>query len=96
MGWGSARVLRDRNARFYLGGVIVSGFGDSAMSLAAGIWVKTLTGSDSLAAFVGFCIWLPTFAGPARRSSAPRRSSRRRSKPWPAKSRAVATAGRPA
>lgn len=59
------KVLRDRNAGLYLGGVLVSGFGDSAMSLAAGIWVKTLTGSNSLAAFVGFCIWLPSFAGPA-------------------------------
>jgi MFS family permease len=35
------------------------------MSLAAGIWVKSLTGSNSLAALVGFCFWLPTFAGPA-------------------------------
>lgn len=65
MGWGTLKVLRDRNAGLYLGGVIVSGFGDSAMSLAAGIWVKTLTGSNSLAALVGFCLWLPTFAGPA-------------------------------
>jgi MFS family permease len=65
MGWGTARVLRDRNAGLYLGGVIVSGFGDSAMSLAAGIWVRTLTGSNALAALVGFCMWLPAFAGPA-------------------------------
>ncbi|MGW1160288.1 MFS transporter [Streptomyces sp. NPDC002519] len=65
MGGNMLKVLRDRNAGLYLGGVLVSGFGDSAMSLAAGIWVKTLTGSNSLAAFVGFCIWLPSFAGPA-------------------------------
>ncbi|MGW1537505.1 MFS transporter [Streptomyces aureus] len=65
MGWNTLRVVRDRNAGLYLGGVVVSGFGDSAMSLAAGIWVKTLTGSNSLAALVSFCIWLPTFAGPA-------------------------------
>ncbi|MEU9137725.1 MFS transporter [Streptomyces sp. NPDC048404] len=64
MGWNTLKVFRDRNARLYLGGVIVSGFGDSAMALAAGIWVKTLTGSSSLAALVGFCMWLPTFAGP--------------------------------
>ncbi|WP_330328380.1 MFS transporter [Streptomyces sp. NBC_00536] len=64
MSWNALKVLRDRNAGLYLGGVIVSGFGDTAMLLAAGIWVKTLTGSDSLAALVGFCIWLPTFAGP--------------------------------
>ncbi|MDF3301414.1 MFS transporter [Streptomyces tropicalis] len=65
MSWGAARVLRDRNAGLYLGGVVVSGFGDSAMSLAAGIWVKTLTGSSGLAALVGFCFWLPVLAGPA-------------------------------
>ena len=65
MGWSTLTVLRDRNAGLYLGGVLVSGFGDSAMSLAAGIWVRTLTGSNSLAALVGFCVWLPTFAGPA-------------------------------
>ncbi|GAA2260389.1 MULTISPECIES: MFS transporter [Kitasatospora] len=64
MSWRTLKVLRDRNAGIYLGGVIVSGLGDSAMSLAAGIWVKTLTGSSSLAALVGFCLWLPTFAGP--------------------------------
>ncbi|MFI5777321.1 MFS transporter [Nocardia sp. NPDC051570] len=65
MGWNTIRVLRDRNAGLYLSGVIVSGFGNSAMSLAAGIWIKTLTGSNGLAALVGFCLWLPTFAGPA-------------------------------
>ncbi|MGW1159790.1 MFS transporter [Streptomyces sp. NPDC002513] len=59
------KAVRDRNARLYLGGVIVSGFGDAAMLLAAGIWVKTLTGSNSLAALVAFCMWLPTLAGPA-------------------------------
>ncbi|GAA3005451.1 MFS transporter [Kitasatospora albolonga] len=57
-------VLRDREAALYLGGVVVSGFGDTAMALAAGVWVKTLTGSDALAAFVGFGLWLPTLFGP--------------------------------
>ncbi|MGK5637321.1 MFS transporter [Streptomyces sp. URMC 126] len=57
-------VLRERNARLYLAGVIVSGFGDAAMLLAAGVWVKELTGSDSLAALVGFCAWAPALAGP--------------------------------
>ncbi|MFE2538305.1 MFS transporter [Streptomyces sp. NPDC059371] len=64
MSWNTLKVFRDRNAGLYLGGVIVSGFGSSAMSLAAGIWVKTLTGSSSLAALVSFCVWAPTFAGP--------------------------------
>ncbi|MFE2296837.1 MFS transporter [Streptomyces sp. NPDC059445] len=64
MAWNTLKVFRDRNAGLYLGGVVVSGFGSSAMSLAAGIWVKTLTGSSSLAALVSFCVWAPTFAGP--------------------------------
>lgn len=59
--WG---VLRDRDAGKYLAGVLVSGFGSSAMMLAAGIWVKSLTGSSSLAALVGVCLWTPTLAGP--------------------------------
>ncbi|RST06932.1 MFS transporter [Streptomyces sp. WAC07149] len=72
MTWRTLDVVKDRNAGLYLGGVMASGFGDSAMSLAAGIWVKTLTGSDGLAALVGFCLWLPTFAGPAIGTAADR------------------------
>ncbi|RNG27777.1 MFS transporter [Streptomyces botrytidirepellens] len=64
MAWGLVTVLRNRNARFYLTGVIVSGFGDSAMSLAAGVWVKELTGSSSLAALVSVCVWAPALMGP--------------------------------
>jgi len=59
------RVLRDRNAALYLGGVLVSGFGSSAMWLVAGIWVKDLTGSDGLAALCVFALWAPTLIGPA-------------------------------
>ena len=59
------RVLGNRTAATYLGGALVSGFGDSAMLLAAGIWVKTLTGSSSLAAVVTFCAWWPVLVGPA-------------------------------
>ncbi|SEO10362.1 Major Facilitator Superfamily protein [Actinacidiphila rubida] len=58
------RVLADRVAATYLGGVLVSGFGDSAMMLVAGVWVKTLTGSSSLAAVVTICLWVPVLAGP--------------------------------
>ncbi|MGW8375304.1 MFS transporter [Streptomyces sp. ODS28] len=64
MGWGTGRLLRDRNAACYLTGVVVSGFGSSAMSLAAGVWAKTLTGSDSLAALTTFCVWAPVLLGP--------------------------------
>jgi MFS family permease len=49
---------------FYLSGVVVSGFGSSAMALAAGVWAKSLTGSDSLAALTTFCVWAPLLVGP--------------------------------
>lgn len=64
MGWGGGQVLRDRNVAFYLSGVVVSGFGSSAMALAAGVWAKSLTGSDSLAALTTFCVWAPLLFGP--------------------------------
>jgi MFS family permease len=63
--WPLARVLRDRNAGLYLTGVVVSGFGSSALGLAAGVWVKDLTGSDGLAALCLLALWAPTLAGPA-------------------------------
>ncbi|MGW9249034.1 MFS transporter [Streptomyces badius] len=67
MGGGSAvvRVLRDRTAGRCLAGVVVSGFGTSAMWLTAGIWVKSLTGSNSLAALTVCAMWAPVLAGPA-------------------------------
>ncbi|MFD5339750.1 MFS transporter [Streptomyces hawaiiensis] len=58
------RVLRDRDAGLYLSGVVVSGFGTSALWLASGVWVKDLTGSDGLAALCVLAMWLPTLAGP--------------------------------
>ncbi|GHJ38414.1 MFS transporter [Streptomyces sp. TS71-3] len=64
MTWSLTRVLRDRNAGLYLAGVVVSGFGTSAMFLASGIWVKELTGSNGLAALVTFAVWAPSLAGP--------------------------------
>lgn len=60
-----ARVLRDRNAGLYLAGVVVSGFGTSALGPASGVWVKDLTGSDGLAALCMLAMWAPTLAGPA-------------------------------
>ncbi|MCF3137230.1 MFS transporter [Streptomyces olivochromogenes] len=59
------RVLRDRNARLYLAGVVVSGFGTSSLWLASGIWVKDLTGSNGAAALCMLAMWAPTLAGPA-------------------------------
>ncbi|MFE4328409.1 MFS transporter [Streptomyces sp. NPDC056831] len=61
----TVRVLRDRTAGLFLTAVVVSGFGTSAMWLAAGVWVKSLTGSDSLAALAVFAMWLPVLVGPA-------------------------------
>ncbi|MCL8010812.1 MFS transporter [Streptomyces sp. AS02] len=57
-------VLRDHDARLYLTGVVISGFGTSALWLASGVWVKDLTGSDGLAALCVLALWAPTLAGP--------------------------------
>ncbi|MFE5482871.1 MFS transporter [Streptomyces sp. NPDC056527] len=51
-------------AGLYLTGVLVSGFGTTALWLASGIWVKSLTGSDSLAALTVFALWAPALVGP--------------------------------
>lgn len=48
----------------YLCAVLVSGFGTTAMWLVSGIWVKSLTGSDSLAALTAFALWAPALLGP--------------------------------
>ncbi|MEV0448197.1 MFS transporter [Streptomyces sp. NPDC050600] len=48
----------------YLCAVLVSGFGTTAMWLVSGIWVKSLTGSDSLAALTAFALWAPALFGP--------------------------------
>lgn len=58
------RVLRERNAGLILAAMLASGFGTTAMWLVAGIWVKSLTGSDSLAALTVFALWAPVLAGP--------------------------------
>jgi MFS family permease len=53
-----------RNARLYLAGLATSLLGDSAMSLVAGVWVKSLTGSSAAAGLVSACIYLPSLFGP--------------------------------
>jgi MFS family permease len=53
-----------RNARIYLVGLTASLLGNSAMSLVAGIWVKSLTGSSAQAALVSACAYVPSLAGP--------------------------------
>lgn len=59
------RLLRIRDMRLYLFGQAFSLFGDNAMWLAAGIWVKTLTGSNSASAFTFFAFALPQVFAPA-------------------------------
>ncbi|MFJ9898006.1 MFS transporter [Streptomyces sp. NPDC091280] len=63
--WTVTRILRDRDAGLYFTGLVVSAFGTSALGLAAGVWVKDLSGSNGLAALCGFVIWAPTLCGPA-------------------------------
>jgi MFS family permease len=53
-----------RNARIYLVGLAASLVGNSAMTLVAGVWVKSLTGSSSAAAVVAVCIYAPTLLSP--------------------------------
>jgi hypothetical protein len=61
---GAGTAADRRNARIYLTGLATSLLGDSAMSLVAGIWVKSLTGSSSLAGLVSACVYLPSLFGP--------------------------------
>jgi MFS family permease len=53
-----------RNGRLYLTGTGISVVGNNALSLAAGIWVKSLTGSSSEAALVSVCVYAPTLVQP--------------------------------
>ncbi|MFG3300543.1 MFS transporter [Micromonospora chersina] len=64
MSWGTTRVLGNGDAARYLAAVLVSGFGTAAMLLVAGIWVKDLTGSSSLAGLVTLGTWGPTLVAP--------------------------------
>src|ERR1043165_772933 len=56
--------LARRNARIYLTGLGTSLIGNSMLSLVAGIWVKSLTGSNSAAAIVSVCAYAPSVLGP--------------------------------
>jgi MFS family permease len=53
-----------RNALLFVGVSLSSGFGGSAMSLVATVWVLALTGSGALGALAGLCVYLPTLFGP--------------------------------
>lgn len=56
--------LDRRNARWYLSGLGATVLGDSAMTLAAGIWVKSLTGSSAAAGLVAVSAYAPTLLAP--------------------------------
>ncbi|RQX06569.1 MFS transporter [Micromonospora arida] len=53
-----------RNAGLFVAISLLSGFGSSAMSLVAGIWILDVSGSTSLAALAGLCVYAPVLAGP--------------------------------
>jgi MFS family permease len=57
-------LFAHRDARRYLTGQVLSLLGDSAMWLACGIWVKTLTGSNAAAGLTFLFFTLPTLFAP--------------------------------
>lgn len=58
------QLLAIRDARIYLAGQAFSLFGDSALWLAMGVWVKTLTNSNGAAGLVFFFFTAPTLLAP--------------------------------
>ena len=58
------RLLALRDARLYLLGQTLSLFGDTALYLALGIWVKSLTGSNAAAGLIFFALTLPSLGAP--------------------------------
>jgi hypothetical protein len=57
-------LFADTRARRYLAGQSLSLLGDSSMWLACGIWVKSLTGSDSAAGLTFFFFTAPAVLAP--------------------------------
>lgn len=58
------RLLRYRDLRLLFAGEAFSLFGDRAMFLAFGVWVKTITGSNAAAGMVFFALALPALLSP--------------------------------
>ena len=58
------RLLRHRDARLLVVGQTLSIFGDRAMFLALGVWVKELTGSSAAAGLVFFAYTVPGLVSP--------------------------------
>jgi len=59
------RLFALRDVRLFLIGQTLSLFGDTALYLALGIWVKSLTGSNAAAGLIFFVLALPALAAPA-------------------------------
>lgn len=57
-------LLRVRDARIFLFGWSVSVFGDWAIFIALGVWMKDLTGSNSAAGLVFFALGAPSLLAP--------------------------------
>lgn len=57
---GLAALFQLRNARVYFPGSVLSLFGDNILTLAAGVWIKTLTGNDGAAGLATFFLYVPT------------------------------------
>lgn len=53
-----------RNAVLFVAISLLSGFGGGAMALVASVWILDLTGSASIAALAGLCVYAPQLAGP--------------------------------
>jgi len=58
------RLFGDRNYRRLAIGQTLTQFGDFAMLIVLGIWVKTLTGSSAMAGLVFLALGLPSLASP--------------------------------
>jgi MFS family permease len=58
------RLLAHRDARLLVAGQTLSVFGDRAMFLALGVWVKTITGSSAAAGLVFFAYSAPGLVSP--------------------------------
>jgi MFS family permease len=57
-------ALRDRDFRLLAGGQLASNFGDTALLLALGVWVKQLTGSSAAAGLTFLFVVLPSVFAP--------------------------------
>lgn len=58
------KTVARANARWYFSGLSASLLGNSAMTLVAGVWVKTMTGSSAQAGLVSACEYAATMAAP--------------------------------